>query len=309
VRGVDRLQVSDKGKRKGKRPIDKFFEILVLASGSAGTGILLAIFLSLAGNALQAFRATSVWAMLTGRQWYPTAVPPAFGMLPLILGSTLVTLGARAISVPIGVGAAVYISQFAPPKAREWLKAIVEVLVAVPSVVFGFVALVVLTPLIQDWLHLDTGMTALAGSIVLALMAMPTIVSISEDAISSVPEEFRHGALAVGASQWQTTYRVVVPAATSGILASIMLGTGRAIGETMAVLMVTGNAAVMPHSLLVPVRTMTATIASEMGEVARGSTHFYVLFAVGFFLFLATFSINLVADWILERTRQGAGRR
>jgi phosphate transport system permease protein len=291
------------------RLTDRFWESLVLASGLAGTGLLLAIFVSLAVNAAGAVRAVGAGAMLTGTRWYPTGTPPLFGMLPLIIGSVVVTLGAMAISIPVGVGAAIYISEFAPPRTKQWFKGVIEILVAVPSVVFGFVALVVLTPWLQGALRLGTGMTALAGSIVLALMAMPTIVSISEDALASVPAEFKHGALAVGATRWQATYRVTVPAAASGILAAIMLGTGRAIGETMAVLMVTGNAPVIPHTLLQPVRTMTATIAAEMGEVAQGSTHYDVLFAIGATLFTMTFGINLVADRILDRTRGRSGRR
>lgn len=291
------------------RFIDRGWEVLVLASGFAGTGILLAILVSLASNGLKTFEAVSPAAFLLGRSWYPILDPPEFGILPLILGSIYVTLGALAISVPIGVGAAIYIAEFAPAALKHWFKTVVEFLVAVPSVVFGFVALKVLVPWVQQAFGLDTGLTGLAGSIVLAFMALPTIVSISEDAIVAVPREFRHGSLALGGSKWQTVYRVVVPSAASGIFAAVMLGLGRAIGETMAVMMVTGNAAVIPGTLLAPMRTMTATIAAEMGEVVRGSDHYHALFGIGLVLFFITFAVNLAADAVLDRARNGVGRR
>lgn len=211
------------------------------------------------------------------------------------------------IGVPIGVATAIYIGEVAPPRLREILKPTVEVLAAIPSVVIGFIGLVVLAPFLQRWLHLDTGLTALTGAIMLGFMAMPTIISISEDALHAVPQDYKAAAYALGATKWQTIWRVLVPAARSGILAAVMLGVGRAIGETMTVLMVTGNAAVMPttlQSMLKPVRTLTATIAAEMGETDRYGTHYNALFMIGLVLFVMTFIINLIADTAIRRVRK-----
>ncbi len=207
------------------------------------------------------------------------------------MGSLFVTLGAALISVPIGVACAIYIAEVAPLRAKEILKAGIELLAAIPSVVLGFIGMVTLVPWIKTIFNLPTGLTALSGSIMLAFMAMPTIVSIAEDALYSVPKSYKEGALALGATHWQTIYRVLLPAASSGILAAIMLGIGRVIGETMAVMMITGNAAVIPDSLLQPVRTLTATIAAEMGEAVVGSEHFYALFAIGIVLFIISFGL------------------
>jgi len=219
----------------------------------------------------------------------------------LILGSLLVTLGAAVISIPVGVGCAIYISEIAPVKTKEVLKAGIELLAAIPSVVLGFVGMITLVPLVKNTFHLPTGLTALSGSIMLAFMAMPTIVSIAEDALYSVPRNYKEGALALGATQWQTIWRVMLPAASSGILAAVMLGIGRVIGETMAVMMITGNAAVIPSSILVPVRTLTATIAAEMGEAVVGSEHYFALFAIGIVLFIISFAINVTADLFLHK--------
>jgi phosphate transport system permease protein len=212
-----------------------------------------------------------------------------------------VTLGATVISVPIGVACAVYIAEIAPARIKETLKAGVELLAAIPSVVLGFIGMVTLVPWIRSIFNLPTGLTALSGSIMLAFMAMPTIVSIAEDALYSVPKSYKEGALALGATHWQTIYRVMLPAASSGILAAVMLGIGRVIGETMAVMMITGNAAVIPGSFLQPVRTLTATIAAEMGEAVVGSEHYFALFAVGIVLFVISFVINVSADLFLHR--------
>lgn len=296
-------------RRRAARAVERSWEILVLASGFAGTGILLAIFASLLANAGPIFREYGVGRLIGGEGWFPVIAEPRFGFLPLVLGSLWVTGGALGIAVPIGVGAAVFIAEFAPARLREPMKGVVEFLVAIPSVIFGFLALKLLVPAIAAVFGLDTGLSGLAGSITLALMAMPTIVSVSEDALRAVPREYHDGSLALGTSRWQTVYRVVVPAAGSGIFAAVMLGMGRAIGETMAVMMVTGNAAVLPDTLLEPMRTMTATIAAEMGEVVRGSDHYHALFGVGLTLFAITFVVNLVADGVLEGSRAGVGRR
>lgn len=234
---------------------------------------------------------------LFGSRWYP--IENIFGLWPLIVGSLMVTTGAVLIAVPLGLTTAIYLGEIAPAWQREILKPIIEVLAGIPSIVLGFLGWVALAPLIQQ-LGAPTGLTAFTGSLILAYMALPTIISISEDALYAVPKEYRDGALAIGATQWQTIWRVVLPAARSGIVIAVMLGIGRAIGETMAVMMVTGNAAnipaLEPGILFQPVRTMTATIAAEMGEVAQGSLHYSVLFGIGIVLFVITFAINLLAS-------------
>lgn len=291
--------------KKSKRRIANIrewaMERLVLLCGALAIIFVALIMVFLLRDGIPAFRSVSVSKFLFGRDWYPLS--EKFEALPLIIGSLLVTLGAIVIAVPIGVAAAVYLAEIAPVRVREILKPTVEVLAGIPSVVIGFIGMVVLAPWVKEIFNLPTGMTALTGSIMLAFMAMPTIISISEDAIVAVPKDYGSGALALGATSWQSIAGVIVPAAKSGIVAAVMLGIGRAIGETMTVLMVTGNAAVMPHTLFQPVRTMTATIAAEMGEVAQGTPHYSVLFAIGLVLFLITFAVNLTADLALQRTR------
>jgi phosphate transport system permease protein len=268
--------------------------------------ILFLICLFLFRDSLLLFKDTSLMDFLTGKFWYPESVNRQFGLLPLFLGSLIVTFGAILFAVPIGIASAIYISKIADSKVADFLKPFIEILAGIPSVVFGFFGLVVLVPIIQHSFNLPTGQTALAGSIMLGIMALPTIITISEDAISSVPSTLEHGSLALGATKWQTIYRVVVPAALSGISAAVMLGVGRAIGETMTLMMVTGNTAIIPSfpgGFFASVRTMTATIALEMGEVPQGSAHFHALFAVGSVLFIITFLINLIADSIKKRYR------
>lgn len=284
-----------------RRLAERVIEKIVTLNGALAIVFVVLITAFLLRDGLPAFRSVSVGKFLFGRDWYPLS--DQFQALPLILGSIAVTLGAIVIAVPIGVAAAVYLAEIAPVRVREILKPTVEVLAGIPSVVIGFIGMVVLAPWVKDLFNLPTGMTALTGSIMLAFMAMPTIISISEDAIVAVPRDYGAGALALGATSWQSIIGVTVPAARSGIIAAVMLGIGRAIGETMTVLMVTGNAAVMPHTLLQPVRTMTATIAAEMGEVAQGTPHYFVLFALGLVLFIMTFLINLAADLALQKTR------
>jgi len=268
--------------------------------------ILFLICLFLFRDGLLLFKDTSLMDFLTGKFWYPTSINRQFGLLPLFFGSLIVTAGAILFAVPLGIAAAIYISEIADPRIANFLKPFIEILAGIPSVVFGFFGLVVLVPIIQKSFNLPTGQTALTGSIMLGIMALPTIITISEDAISSVPSTLEQGSLALGATKWQTIYRVIVPAALSGISAAVMLGIGRAIGETMTLMMVTGNTAVIPSfpgGFLASVRTMTATIALEMGEVPQGSTHFHALFAVGSVLFIITFLINLIADSIKRRYR------
>lgn len=259
------------------------------------------IFLFLIREGAPAFLKVAPGDLLTSR-WYPTE--DHFGLVPLILGSLLVTLGTAVIALPSGLATAIFIAEIAPGWAREVLKPVVEVLAGIPSVVLGFIGMLVLAPVVRQLAGAPTGLTALTGSLLLSLMALPTIVSVAEDALDAVPKSYRDGALALGATQWQTIWRVAVPAARSGILTGMMLGIGRAIGETMTVMMVTGNAARVPANpgaLLMSVRTMTATIAAEMGEVAQGSTHYHVLFAIGIVLFLISFAVNLTAAMVVFR--------
>lgn len=242
-------------------------------------------------------------------RWYP--VEDYFGLLPLITGSLIVTLGATFIAVPFGIGTAVYISEIAPRWMREILKPLVELLGGLPSVVLGFIGILVLSPFLRSFLNLPTGLTALAGALLLGGIAVPTVVSVAEDALDTVPRAYREGAWALGATRWQTIWRVTLPAARSGVLTGVMLGIGRAIGETMTVMMVTGNApvlAITPGSILSPVRTMTATIAAEMGEVANGSVHYHTLFFIGIVLFVISLVVNVLASSVVFRAKQRAER-
>ena len=283
---------------------ESIFEAAIRVSGVASIFIVLLILFFLLKEGIFLFQTVRVQDFLAGKNWYPISEPPEFGILPLILGTVLVTLGAAVISVPLGIAAAIYISEIAPKKIKEVLKSGVELLAAIPSVVLGFIGMITVVPWIKTTFHTPTGLTALAGSIILAFMAMPTIVSIAEDALYSVPKNFKEGAYALGATQWQTIYRVVLPAASSGIAAAVMLGIGRVVGETMAVMMVTGNSASMWRGPLYPVRTLTATIAAEMGETVQGSDHYFALFAIGIVLFIITFAINMTADMFLHRKRK-----
>jgi phosphate transport system permease protein len=286
------------------RKIKEFvIEKLILLCGLASIFFVLLIFIFLLKEGISVLKTVSLGKFLFGSKWYPISDPPQLGILPLILGSVVVTLGAAVISIPIGVGSAIYIAEVAPAKLKEILKAGIELLAAIPSVVLGFIGMVTLVPWVKNLFHLPTGLTALSGSIMLAFMAMPTIVSIAEDALYSVPKSYKEGALALGATQWQAIWRVMLPAASSGILAAVMLGIGRVIGETMAVMMITGNSAIIPHSILQPVRTLTATIAAEMGEAVVGSEHYFALFAIGIVLFIISFAINVTADIFLHRRK------
>jgi phosphate transport system permease protein len=265
------------------------------------------ILLFLLRDGLAIFTLAGPLSFLLGPDWAPTAVEPLYGIFPLIVGTLLVTLGAMVFAVPLSIGCAIYIAELASPRAKNILKPAIELLAGIPSVVYGFFGLIVLTDFIRITFDLPTGETWLAASVLLGIMALPTIVSVSEDAISSVPHEFKEGSLAVGATHWQTISRVLVPAALSGIAAAIILGIGRAVGETMAVMMVTGNAPTIfkgIQSLFKPARTMTATIASEMGEVASGSTHYHVLFFIGIVLFLFSLIINIISNHFSEKNRK-----
>ncbi len=278
-------------------------EKLILLSGITVILFVVLIFVFLLKEGLAFFKEVRLSDFLGGRYWYPISEPPRFGILPLILGSFLVTAGATVFAVATSICAAFYIAEIAPARIRDFLKTGIEVLASIPSVVLGFVGMVTLVPWVKSVFHVPTGLTALSGAIMLGFMAMPTIISISEDALAAVPRHFREGSIALGATRWQTMYRVTIHAAKPGILAASMLGIGRVIGETMAVMMITGNAAVIPRTFLQPVRTLTATIAAEMGEVVHGSAHYHSLFSIGIILFLITFIINVTADFFLHRVR------
>jgi phosphate transport system permease protein len=284
---------------------EKAIKLMLFATASTSILIVIGIFVFV-GKEAGHFAIEPGLKELLGSKWIPVSFQKeSFGLLPLITGSLLVTALATILTIPFGVGAAVYISELARPTEREILKPFIEILAGIPSVVIGFFGLVVLVPLIKGVFSLSTGLTALAGAVLLALMAIPTVVSISEDAIRSVPASYKAASLALGASKMQTIWKVTVPAALPGIVAAVMLGIGRVIGETMAVMMVTGNAAVITASPFDSVRTMTATIAAEMGEVAFGSIHYRALFCVGIVLLLATFGLNMTAQRFLKRYRMG----
>ena len=287
-----------------KKRTDSIIETIIFICGMTSIVFVVLIFGFLLKEGFAFLREFGVISFITGKFWYPTSDPPQFGILPMIVGSILVTLGACVIAVPIGVMSALYISEIAPKGIRDVLKSFVELMAAIPSVVIGFVGMVTLVPLVRTVFDIPTGLTAFSGSIMLAFMAMPTIVSISEDAIRSVPWSYKEGALALGATKWQTIHRIVLRAAMPGIIAAIMLGIGRVVGETMAVMMITGNAAHIPHSIFEPVRTMTATIAAEMGETVRGGMHYRSLFAIGLVLFLITFIVNFIADLFLGKSKK-----
>ncbi len=281
---------------------------LIKAAGYSAILFILLIFAFLLREGAPALAEVPL-PVLLGAHWYP--IEGHFGLAPLIGGSLLVTLGAALMAVPLGIGTAIYIAEIAPRWAREILKPLVELLAGLPSVLLGFLGIIVLAPAIRLSLDLPTGLSAFTGSILLAAISLPTIVSVGEDAFDAVPRSYREAGLALGATPWQTIWRVTLPAARSGVLTAVMLGIGRAIGETMAVMMVTGNAPVLPRglgALFHPARTMTATIAAEMGEVASGSTHYHVLFLIGILLFLISLAVNLTASAFAFRARKRAER-
>jgi phosphate transport system permease protein len=275
------------------------FTVLAFASLIFLIGIVIVLF----KEALPIFQKVKPLKFVLGRAWYPTYSTPEFGILPLILASIWVTFGAILVCVPLGVGSALYLHELAGHKQRAILKPLIEILASIPSVVYGFFGMVILTPLLQNLFHLPTGLTALNASLVLGIMATPTVCSLADDALNYVPKSFREASFAVGANRWQTLTGVVIPAAGSGISTAIILGMSRAIGETMTVLMVAGGAAVIPHSFLESVRPMTAAIAAEMGEAPMGGLHYHALFAIALILFLTTFVFNIIAEMISRRFR------
>jgi phosphate transport system permease protein len=250
------------------------------------------------------FHKLNVKEFLTSTEWYPDSpTNKRYGVLALIAGTTSVTVLAMAIAVPFGLGAAIFISEFCNQRLKETFKIVIELLAAIPSVVWGFIGLQVMNPLIIELFHAPIGLNVLNGGIILALMSVPIIVSIGEDALKAVPDSYREASLALGATRWQIVYRVLLPAAKNGLLAAALLGVGRGVGETIAVLMATGHSVQIPHSFLDPVRTLTATIAAELGEAPVRSDQYQVLFIIGILLFSITFVVNLVADLVVKGMR------
>jgi len=304
--------VRESGPALGKKRVrwaEFLIQTLIRFAGFSAIGLVTLIFVFLLREGVPAFVNVNL-ANLFGTKWYPTF--GMYGVLPLLFGSAVVTVLAILIAFPLGLGTAVFVREMAPNWAREILKPLIEVLAGIPSVVLGFFGMTVLSPVVRDVFGFPTGLTAFTGAIILGYMSLPTIISVAEDALDAVPRGYRDAGLAMGATKWQTTWRVVVPAARSGILMALMLGMGRAIGETMAVMMVTGNAARMAFeadALFQPVRTITATIAAEMGEVAQGSEHYTLLFALGIILFVITFAINLAAASMMFGQQRKGGLR
>ncbi len=281
---------------------EKLIHSLFLFNGLLVVLILVGIFALLVFTAIPAFKEINIKEFLFSSTWNPTSyVRETYGIGAMLVSTIMVTAGALIFAVPIGIGAAAYLSDVASPKVREIVKPIIEILAGIPSVVIGFLGIVFVGPVISKTFGLPNGLNAVNGSILLGVMALPTIISLSEDALNSVPESYSQASLALGATKWQTIIKVKIPAALSGVIAACMLGMGRAIGETMTVLMATGCAPAMPRSYLDSVRTMTSTIAIELGEVPYYTTHYYALFAVGLVLFIMTFCVNMTSDMILHK--------
>lgn len=263
--------------------------------------ILFLIMVFLIKEGLPIFKVISPIDFVLGTEWYPTSENPKFGILPLIVASTLVTIVASCIAIPFSLAIAVYLSELAPPVVKEFFKPFIEIIASIPSVVLGFFGMVVIAPFLQEHFDIKTGLNILNASIMLAFMAIPTIASLSEDAISSIPSALKQASYALGANRWQTIFFVTLPAALSGISTSIILGISRVIGETMVVLMVAGGATSMPKSIMDPVRPLTSNIAAEMAEAAVGDSHYHALFAIGIVLFIITLAFNMLADYLNER--------
>ncbi|MDY6827451.1 MAG: phosphate ABC transporter permease subunit PstC [Bacillota bacterium] len=281
---------------------EKIMKIIFWLSGMAIIFFLAGIMFTLLSNSIPAFEEIGLGPFFADGVWRPSAfAEPTYSLLNMILGTFMVTAGALVIAVPVGIAAAAYLSEIASPWEREFFKPVVEILAGIPSVVLGFIGLVVLAPLIAAAFNIPSGINALNGAILVGIMALPTVITLAEDAITAVPREYRHASLALGATRWQTIWKVTIPAAFSGITAAAMLGMGRAIGETMTVLMVTGNMIAMPSSYLDSVRTLSANIAIEIGDVVFNSLHFHALFVVGLVLFSITFIVNLLADILIHR--------
>ncbi len=286
--------------RTKEKVIKKVLFVFALSSIIFLAGIVFVLFM----EGLPIFEKVGILEFITGKIWYPTFDPPDFGILPLILASLIVTFGAMVLAAPLGVSSAIFISYILPKKYRKIVKPAVEMLAGVPSVIYGLFGMKILAPFLSDVFDLPTGLTGLNAIIMLGIMALPTVVSLSEDAITSVPTKFRDASLALGSTRWEMLGKVVLPTASSGIVTAVILGMGRAIGETMTVLMVAGGAPVIPKSIFKPLRPMTATIAAEMGEAPVGSEHYQALFGIGIVLFIITLAFNIIADIASQRFKK-----
>ncbi len=288
--------------RSSTRAVERVIEGLIHLCGVSAILFILAIFAFIAKEG-SVFLVSHIGEMLTSVDWSPTHEPPVFGIVALLVG-TLWCVGLSLVfSVPIGIASAIYLSEFAPTQLREVLKIVVELLAAIPSVVWGFIGVMILNPMLQS-MGAQVGLNGLNGAIILALMTLPLLVSLGEDALRAVPDSYRQASQAMGATKWETVWRVLLPAARPGLLVAVLLGVGRCVGETMAVLMATGHSVRIPQNIYDPVRTLTATIAAELGEAVRGGEHYQALFALGLLLFIITFVVNLVAD-LTVRGRRG----
>ncbi len=305
--GERRGTTYDFDRRDGSWYLDKLVQLLVFIGGTSAVIFIIGIFVFITKEGLGFIVADFEFKeFFFSANWRPTSeVQPTYGILALIAGTASVTGFAMLIAIPFSLGAAIYIAEFATGKTRETLKVTVELLAAIPSVVWGFIGLTIMNPLIIDLFNVPIGLTVLNAGIILGLMAAPIMTSIAEDALKAVPDRYREAAEAMGATRWQVIFKVVLPAAKNGLLGAVLLGVGRGFGETMAVLMATGHSINIPTSVFDSVRALTATIAAELGETAVGSPHYRALFTIGIFLFVITFIINLAADLIVRGIRKG----
>jgi phosphate transport system permease protein len=300
--------VSPRGLKRRLRLGERFIEGWILLAGLLAIVVLLGIIFILLKEGLPIFGSVRPWDFLFGTKWYPYAEPPVFGITPFFVSTLMVTLISTVIAMPVGVACAAYLSEVAPRKVAETVKPIIEILAGIPSVMMGFIGLALLSPAVQSLFNLPTGLCGLTAAIMLSLMSLPIIVSVSEDALHAVPREFKEASYALGATKWETIWHVSIPSALSGIAAAVMLGVGRAIGETMTVLMVAGNALAVPVSPTDPMTTMTAAIANSIGNAVRGGVQYQALFAIGLILFILTLGVNIIAERVLERQKRKFAR-
>ena len=291
-------------KYKARLTLDIVFKYIFKITGFLVLASLGGILAMLIYNSISFFLDVKPLEFITGFEWNPTGKQPKYGMIPLIVSTTLVTFGAMLIAIPLGIGTAAFIAEYASPRLKNILKPAIEMLAAIPSVVIGFLGIVLVGPGIASLANLPNGLNALNGAILLAVMALPTIITVAEDAIHAVPKTYKEASYGVGANKWQTLCFVIIPAAAPGIIAAVMLGVGRAIGETMTVLMATGNASLLPDGMFDSVKTMTATIAIEMGEVPYKTTHYFALYAIATVLFFMTLCANLLGEYFINRFRK-----
>jgi phosphate transport system permease protein len=284
-----------------KRLKDALFQALAVMAALCGIAVLAGIIFSIFHEGMPIFRHVSLHEFLFTKHWYPTHEHPQFGIAALIVGSVAVTIGALVLAIPLGLGSAIFISELASQRLREITKPVIELLAGIPSVVYGLFGMAFLAPAIRVWFNLDSGLNLFTGSIILGIMVVPIISSMSEDALSNVPRSLREASYALGASKWETITKVVVPAARSGVLGSILMGFGRAIGETMVVLMVVGGSAQFPKSIFSSIRPMTSAISAEMGETVMGDMHYQSLFAIAIILFIITFTVSLISELIVRK--------